>query len=524
MKPKNGRTTNQDYVNLLYSESDSDPPDLKLPPLNKSKKSRKKSRGLPFKTPSDEIIVSHCSVGTFLKIVVVLFLLASVSVLGVLSVWLMRQVTELKNHLDLVESQNKQGGGDVVKLQTDLSSINKSLETYKLHNTKLQTNLTNLDSKYKTLIDTSSNLQKSLENIKNLEKLSEIETLTRTLAAYGSDFKNWKKDLTAKTDDIIKRLTSLETANKGDIKKSESSMTSNPSSTPEIAHLQQQIESLSHDIDEMNTTLLHKYDYLNTTITQKVSLLENSTLKLIQEINSKAAGSSSPAVETRIQDGVKDKDINGTGGVGSLSNLTALVYNLQSNLSQLQTDHSMFYNINHTIDELRTQTTSSIQSLNVTVVKMNKEVDQLFNKLTNNTNKLHRVDKTVEGIKQYLGAKDNITSSSSLSTATLSSPITTPVTSTIPLSTTESSKLIKIPNITTYDELKTKYNQWTARNQNQPIKLDDLQSFMKESSIPSSDAMEPYDKDNSGTYSLEEFSNALGLHPVTESDVPPDMN
>ncbi|KAK6180099.1 hypothetical protein SNE40_012310 [Patella caerulea] len=435
---------------------------------------------------------------------------------------LKRDLDNLRERLLTVESQNKQGGGDVVKLQTDLSAVNKSLETYKLLNTKLLTNLTSLDSKYKKLIDTSSTLQKSLENIRNLEKLSQIETLAETLAGYGSDLKNLKKELTAKTDDIIKRLTSLETANKGDVKKSDSSMTSSSSSTPEIAHLQQQIQSLNHDIDQMNTTLLQKYDHFNTTIAQKVSLLENSTLKLIQEINSKSTDSSVPAVKT--QDGVKDKEMNVTGRVASLSNLTALVYNLQSNLSQLQTDHSMFYDINHTLDELKTQTVSSIQNLNVTVVKMNKEVDQLFTKLTDNTNKLHIVDKTVEGIKQYLGAKDNITSSSSLSTATSSSfitppvtSVTPPVTSVTPPVTTESSKLIRIPNITTYNDLQTKYNKWSVGKPNQPVQLEDLRDFMKESSIPSSEAMKPYDKDNSGTYSLQEFSNALGLHPDTES-------
>ena len=41
-KTRNGMmtTSNQDYVNLLYSDSESDPPDLKLPPL-KGKKPRK---------------------------------------------------------------------------------------------------------------------------------------------------------------------------------------------------------------------------------------------------------------------------------------------------------------------------------------------------------------------------------------------------------------------------------------------------------------------------------------------------
>ncbi|KAL8612035.1 hypothetical protein ACOMHN_012934 [Nucella lapillus] len=106
-KPKNGTTTSQDYMNLIYTDSDSDTvPDLNLPPL-KGKKTKVKTKTRKNPTlqhqPVSVTVKNACSTCTVMKIVVGTVVSGSMVALAVTCYWLMQQITDLRDQINSCE-------------------------------------------------------------------------------------------------------------------------------------------------------------------------------------------------------------------------------------------------------------------------------------------------------------------------------------------------------------------------------------------------------------------------------------
>ncbi|KAK7495888.1 hypothetical protein BaRGS_00012878 [Batillaria attramentaria] len=90
---RNGKTSSQDYMNLLYSDSESDTvPDLRLPPLKGKKPKRSRRRNAESE--------SICSPWIVLNVVTVIVLLAAMVTLGVITYWALQQIRELKDQIN----------------------------------------------------------------------------------------------------------------------------------------------------------------------------------------------------------------------------------------------------------------------------------------------------------------------------------------------------------------------------------------------------------------------------------------
>ncbi|ESO86623.1 hypothetical protein LOTGIDRAFT_235252 [Lottia gigantea] len=567
MKPKNGRTKNQDYVNLLYSESDSDdPPDLKLPSFNnKPKKSRKKRSSLSLRSSTDQIsdFKSSCTGHSILKFFIVIVILLALSVLGFMTFWLLGKVTELRDQIEAVvlitliacivasagliwmhfelkrdldnlrdrlvsvEFESKKDNEEFIKIQSDVKSLNKTVQIIKQENLVFKKNLSQLALRFKNITDQSSKLTENLKSIQNLNKLSQIDTLSNTFAALGSDFKTFQKSISPTVDDLKKRVAALE--NKGgrevdtpvDSKDGESKLVS----------VRQTFIELHEDIDSLNKTILNTVNNLKTNISNRVKLLENSVTNVLENISSNKTSSGMLAsvptdnmkeqISAVINDMIKKKELtmlstnnNMTSLQQQVSNLTSIVHEIMSNHSQIISDHSNMFANSQSLDieDIEHQ----YQMLNKTVIKLHDDVEVLTSKLVGNTNKLHVVSTTVNALKQYIAHEENISSVLNMNVSSSVNPLSITTTPTSHTETSTQFTPVVIPTVKSYEDLVSKYEMWKSKSPDGHVGENELQNFMHSSTI---EALKPYDVNGNG-FSLEELVKATGLK---KSDVPKDL-
>lgn len=108
-------------MTLLDDSSETD--ELQLPPLKGKKQVRRKRN--PYSSPSS----SHggiCNCWQFMKMLIILLLVCSVTVMGFITVWLSNQVKDLQQQLNEVKGSSLQTSVDELKQQIQ-SSIKKDL-------------------------------------------------------------------------------------------------------------------------------------------------------------------------------------------------------------------------------------------------------------------------------------------------------------------------------------------------------------------------------------------------------------
>ncbi|XP_071119679.1 EF-hand calcium-binding domain-containing protein 14-like isoform X3 [Haliotis cracherodii] len=550
MKPRNGglKSSSQDYMNLLYTDSDSDTPDLKLPPL-KGKKPRKKKSSYKSVVSSD---TSVCSLWTMLKIITVIVVLATVAVLGVICYWLMGQVYEMKSQLQQiqqVESRNQGAPEEFQKYHSQIQSINRTVQDMRTGARgmdKITKNLTTITTQLSSLSQTTDGLKESLKAAPELKDLpKKFDTFTSSVASMGSDIQVAKNDLSTLTEfqksaeqqlqDLTKRVKDMESK--------PVSAVSGPNVQPgrekgsaaidqTQANTLQMLNQLTQDINKLNLSLVAKIEEVNSSLLThetRLSLLENFTSH--QQPSPTASpptvskGDAVNALKSLLIHGAPMDPSSSSSSSGDMAVLSILLGRVENNTVMLTSLKDMFTKLQsdmvsinasqalfvseqggeHSL--LQTDTMVSLEYLNSTVLKLTEAVDQLFVTFTKNRNELNNATAHIAGILRFLHAQ--------FPSGNLSTPGKTPASVATPAPTTvKPTPAVVIKGINNLTDLSTFFNRWDIHGDGK-VDPDILPDFLG-AAAPSKEQLRPFDADSDGKYTMQEFAAALGFKSQTD--------
>ncbi|XP_041358566.1 EF-hand calcium-binding domain-containing protein 14-like isoform X2 [Gigantopelta aegis] len=519
MMPKNGMmsTSNQDYVNLLYSDSESDPPDLKLPPL-KGKKPRKKKT--PYKAMT--VDASLCSWITFLRIVAFMVVMATMVSLSIVCYSLFQNMQSLITRLEKIENHGQMGLEDLQDIKRQLQNLNRTVQAFKKDNVDMTKKINLISEKIVAVSSDTEKLKESLETapeLKDLPKL--VDTLSESLAGLGSELQTTKgtvdqlKTNSDKTSTEIKhladRVVALEVSSNRTLSGRESVI---PGKMSTVVDVGQTVSDLRHGIYEVNHTLR-----------SAVSALSQRIVQLETAKNSSA-----------VTDGKLGFLLT------KVENMTSSVTKIKQLYQQVQEnkgDQNVTKASQPTAEdftEFKEQTQLRFQGLNGTVVRLMGDMSNLYLQFTRNSNSLVNISAHVDGILRHLASvttqNENATweqhhvtnfhEMNNKTTTTTAQPSTSMSLKDILTSTQPDSKTISITvpgsgeSIDSMDKLDRYFNRWDVKG-NGLVDPKGLSNFLGPAA-PSEDDLKPFDENGDGKYSLEEFANALGITDFGTTD------
>ncbi|XP_076463331.1 uncharacterized protein LOC143295491 isoform X2 [Babylonia areolata] len=433
-KPKNGKTSSQDYMNLLYSDSESDSvPDLKLPPLRGKKQRR---RGL--RRQSDDGV---CSLWMILKIIIFSVLLVSIITLGVVTYLTQQQISELKDHINTLENKNADISEELKDLSTKLKSVNTTTvlgqKTVKYGLDNLNRTISSMQKQITALNATSAVPQKG-----NTENTKETETVAKTVANIGSDLghvettveslKSTQSSFTSQIKDLTSRITALERpgGREGG---------STPSDVPDIeALLAEMNATFTHSLEQAMAQLDNQQTQLDAMgqFTQEVDgqvknvsqAVANLTLTQQSLARLPSASPLGQHAQTEGEEGGDGQEVKVT-----LTQLQSQVQSLQLLVDQMQNrtqagqatdgsegtassldvqslmkDHEDFVVFRTEVYEDIHSLNSTLDGVNMSVGTLNQDVDLLFSKLGTAMADISNVTSIVEGLTRlFQSQRDN---------------------------------------------------------------------------------------------------------------------
>ncbi|CAG5128433.1 unnamed protein product, partial [Candidula unifasciata] len=252
-KSKSVTSRNPDYMNILYTDSESDSiPDLKLPPI-KGKKLRKRKGG---GQRSENLC---CDFWTMVKLITAVVVFIVWIILSAMSFWSLRRISEMQEQISALENSNK-ASTELLKFQSQLAEVNTSVVAVKTGQGGLQ-EITNtfveVQKKLKDLETANKELQASVSASKDfLNMPNKLETLSNTLASLGSDVSRLDKDTqTLQKAHFEDRIAALEKSMKE--KNATASMT--PDKQLETASFNESLhsglQSLRQELDQFSARI-----------------------------------------------------------------------------------------------------------------------------------------------------------------------------------------------------------------------------------------------------------------------------
>ncbi|CAH1772909.1 unnamed protein product, partial [Owenia fusiformis] len=293
---------------LLDMGSDSEQEQFSLPPLKLKGTNRKKLKKLK-EFPKEEVHITQrvepscCTLRGFIVALSLLILLAAVGGLGALYYSLMLQMRQIQDNISTVETGSQSVPNEFAEIQTHLRQIDKSIDEHKIGKNgldQLTANISSLTKQYNKLKEDFKELNKGIKAAPEIKTLpGEVETLTNSVAAFGSDINTLKdnvkmlqefKTSTSSTSETVEdRLQKIE---EGLTKLSGAPAPVNP--TPGVG-----------DIDLSETDSASLQTYLDKSLASVTSSMQNINNTLHQQMFNiqsqlKVVENRTVAVDTRL--------------------------------------------------------------------------------------------------------------------------------------------------------------------------------------------------------------------------------
>ncbi|KAL4235839.1 metal ion binding [Mactra antiquata] len=551
----NGPGESGDTLNLLDS-SDSDVEWLNLPPL-KGKKPKKK-RGLKVQRNGDS------SLWTFLKIFLVLVIVVAVVLLSITCAWLISQLNDVKESLRQLEVRSSKSSEDVDRLSPDLVNINKTLY-------RVISDINTVNTTVTQVSGTVIKLSHSVDAAPELKELpGKLQTVSKAMADLGSDVANMKdtfdsvgpfmKSTSDSLDKLEKQIKDIQNKTNSEIPEGRE----HGSATPDV---QNALQVLSQQLLEVNSTLSTQVSVLMKAHGQheeRLNQLESTTHTIVTNMSSLLSSLTSnnnvsPIDNTGVTDDYNSEQFN--------QSVTAIVQHVMLTDRQTQKVELLIKNIttalaslNEVKDKYEDLESSSntdtegiqpssyvsvemfdtlgdgfadqISSINSSLDVLKSDVKTMSNLLSHHStaisNLTHQLDATKYFIKQSLNTggsnlptakpdlssqvppNDSVTKTGVTPVGVKQEDTTTKQTTMKSSITVQKSALISIEGIDTFDDLQSKFRNWSMTNGGKEVDYRDLQGFLGPNT-PDEDILKSYDTNHNGLYSLDEFAEALGF-------------
>ncbi|GFR95025.1 EF-hand calcium-binding domain-containing protein 14-like isoform X2 [Elysia marginata] len=538
------KSNKQDYINILYSDSDSDHvPDLKLPPVKGKKQRRKKP--LTNLTKED----GGCGAICVFKTILVLLICTTLVIMAGLCIWTLQRVSDLQEQVRVLQNP-EQGKNDLSLLQSQVKDIENSLQELKKSDGVLEHmkgTVTEMGVKLRKVEATTAKLNQSVVDAQSLLNTPKnLRSLTDIVASLGSDFKEEQKTRSAKIDELEQRLSvleakQLEKAPEVAEKKYSVDAQYRDMLLQQITDVNETSKSGIESVKEQLNLLQGRLSALETYAQSKESGLgydevETLVINLIQEKMSNLSSTSGIALSTEVANGSSDEFSQLSAKVSQLTQMMESKYDFAERMDLVSKggfglfkgdSELKFQTINQTLFALNTELDSLLRRLdtvdtavlNISAMMANgREFSDHNGQDVAASPNSNSASTTVSSVKETVTNMDSLPNSSSAPTTPQSAEEVVPKTDPPAAASSEISKEVEqelhqsleIKGINTADDLHKAYWESWPKNDGQ-IASDIILSLLKDNSTESARTLETYDSNNDSLFNEEELQKALGL-------------
>ncbi|XP_048757548.2 uncharacterized protein LOC125667910 isoform X3 [Ostrea edulis] len=415
-------------MNLLDDSSESD--ELQLAPL-KGKKQVRRKRNAYAASPSPAGI---CNWWQFIKMLVVLLLVCSVTVMGFITVWLSGQVKDLQQQLNEVKDTGPQTTADDLQqqvqknIQKTLVNVTKSPQEIEALKQRITTLTSKVDS-LSTAISAVSKVQPGSQQIvKEVNELhSEIPIISKTVANLGVDVKTMKStvdELLEYKKTVEKELADMKLQQSGKSvsggreaggRETSPHVDLDTDSVTKLQNMGDMIQvvnnSLWSELPKIRSRLSSHEAFLgvlqNVTASMQKDLkaLTGDHSSILKDHSNMDHGSGGETEQTKllIHQVLDDMGLaNQTNPSRSLDSLTVKIDNITATVNSLRDQYKMMKESEGgtgSVDTASMQT--SLQALNMSVESLKTDFNTLMTKVTKHSNMLINLSKIVEVLQHF---------------------------------------------------------------------------------------------------------------------------
>lgn len=428
MKGSNGHIQREDIMmNLLDDSSETD--ELQLPPLKGKKQVRRKRNPYSSPSPSSGGI---CNCWQFMKMLIVLLLVCSVTVMGFITVWLSNQMKDLQQQLNEVKGSSLQTSVDELKQQIqssvkkDLVNVTQSpkeMADVKLRLSSLTSKVNDQSSALEAVSKSQPGSQVIVNQVNILSK--QMPIISNTVGDLGVDVKAMKLEVEKLKEKVEKELA--------DLRKQQTSEVENggrESGGRESGHVDldtEKIENLSNMIQLVNNSLWSELPKIQSKLSSHevyLSALQNITANLqtqFKALNSdhssilkdhkgmdQDSGKGTAQTKLLIHQVIEDMGLaNQSSPSESLDNLSVKIDSITSTVGMLRDQFKLMKESQGTTgsaDSGSIQT--SLQALNRSVESLKEDFHTLMSKVGKQSNTIIELSKSVEVLKHFSATLD----------------------------------------------------------------------------------------------------------------------
>ncbi|XP_011436290.3 CAP-Gly domain-containing linker protein 1 isoform X2 [Magallana gigas] len=427
-KGSNGHIQREELMMTLLDDS-SETDELQLPPLKGKKQVRRKRN--PYSSPSS----SHggiCNCWQFMKMLIILLLVCSVTVMGFITVWLSNQVKDLQQQLNEVKGSSLQTSVDELKQQIQ-SSIKKDLVNVtqspkemadvKLRLSSLTSKVNDQSSALEAVSKSQPGSQVIVNQVNTLSK--QVPIISNTIGDLGVDVKAMKLEVEKLKEKVEKELA--------DLKKQqtpEMGSGGRESGGRESGHVDldtEKLENLSNMIQLVNNSLWSELPKIQSKLSSHevyLSALQNITANLqtqFKALNSdhssilkdhkgmdQDSGEGTAQTKLLIHQVIEDMGLaNQTSPSESLDNLSVKIDSITSTVGTLRDQFKLMKDSQGTAGSADTGSIqTSLQALNRSIEVLKEDFHTLMGKVGKQSNTITELSKTVEVLKHFSASLD----------------------------------------------------------------------------------------------------------------------
>ncbi|XP_022316314.2 uncharacterized protein LOC111120002 isoform X2 [Crassostrea virginica] len=432
-KGSNGHIQREDIMmNLLDDSSETD--ELNLPPLKGRKQVRRKRNPYSSSAPSGGI----CNWWQFVKMLVILLLVCAVTVMGFITVWLANQVKDLQQQLNQVKGSSLQTSVEDIQQQIQ-SSIKKDLVNVTQSSKEMENlkkGLASLSTKVGTLSSSIEAVSQSQPGSKQVvEKVNTISTqipvISKTVGNLGVDVKSMKSEVEKLKDfqkqveqELAKMKLQKDTEVVSGGRESGGRESSHADLDPDISN---KLQNFGERITLVNNSLWLEIPKLQSTLSSHevyISALQNITANLQRDLKALSSDHSSIQKDHKMMDQgpgagadqtkllihqvIEDMGLaNQSSPVQSVDGLSVKIDNITATVGTLRDQFKMMKDKEEGTNspDLGTiQTNLHVLNKSVEVLKL--DFHTLMNKVSQQSNLLTSLSKTVEVLQHFSAAID----------------------------------------------------------------------------------------------------------------------
>ncbi|XP_061191843.1 uncharacterized protein LOC133200114 isoform X2 [Saccostrea echinata] len=433
MKPgSNGHIQREDIMmNLLDDSSETD--ELQLPPLKGKKQVRRKR--IPY-AASTSPGGGVCNLWQFIKMLVFLLLVCSVTVMGFITVWLSNQVNDLQQQLSQVkghslqttmEDLQQQIQNDIKKALVNITKSPQEIEAIKQRMITLTSKMDTLSTAVAAVGNSQPGSKQIVNEVNTLT--TQVPVISKTVANLGVDVKTMKSTV----DDLINFKKNVE-KELAEIKLHEEPASGGQESGGrESSHvdlntdISSKIQKLGDMIQIVNNSLWSELPKIQSKLSSHevyLLALQNITAKLQKDLTSLTGDHSSimkdhkdmgdgpregtEQTKVLIHQVIEDMGLaNRTSPSKSLDDLSLKIDDITASVGTLKSQFKLMKESQNGFgltdaDSIKT----SLQALNQSVEVLKTDLHTLMSKVTKQSNAVTKLTKTVEVLQHFSASLD----------------------------------------------------------------------------------------------------------------------